>query len=164
MSYFSEFKTVTEIKSAYRKLAMENHPDRGGDTEVMKTINAEYKEALKSVHGQTSEGSDGKAHTYYYNDDVESALMEKINELLSLNMTGVEIALVGLWIWIDGNTKPYKESFKKLKLRWHSKRKMWYFATTKKKTQYKKNFSFDDMKASYGYRTFDKTDDTVAIA
>jgi len=31
-----------EIKKAYRKLSIKNHPDRGGDPEDMKKINAAY--------------------------------------------------------------------------------------------------------------------------
>lgn len=36
-----------EIKEAYRKLAMESHPDRGGDSERMAKINQAYEVALK---------------------------------------------------------------------------------------------------------------------
>lgn len=31
-----------EIKKAYRKLALQHHPDRGGDSEKFKEINAAY--------------------------------------------------------------------------------------------------------------------------
>lgn len=42
MKYFVECKTLDELKKMYRKLALKNHPDRGGDEEVMKKINEEY--------------------------------------------------------------------------------------------------------------------------
>ena len=32
-----------EIRKAYYKMAMQNHPDRGGDTELMKKINLAYE-------------------------------------------------------------------------------------------------------------------------
>jgi len=41
MKYFNS-KTLDELKIEYRHLAKENHPDHGGDTEVMKEINAEF--------------------------------------------------------------------------------------------------------------------------
>ena len=43
MAYFNNsIKTIKELKSAYHKLALKNHPDVGGDIEVMKAINVEY--------------------------------------------------------------------------------------------------------------------------
>jgi hypothetical protein len=41
MKYFTS-KTLDELKAEYRRLAKENHPDLGGDTETMKEINAEF--------------------------------------------------------------------------------------------------------------------------
>lgn len=42
MKYFKNVKTVKELKDTYRKLARTNHPDMGGDVEVMQAINAEF--------------------------------------------------------------------------------------------------------------------------
>ena len=39
--------TVAEIRAAYRRSALKNHPDRGGDQEMMAKINAAYEEALR---------------------------------------------------------------------------------------------------------------------
>lgn len=39
----SEDATPEEIKSAWRKLCAEHHPDRGGDTETMQQINQAYE-------------------------------------------------------------------------------------------------------------------------
>jgi len=38
----SEDASQDEIKKAYRKLAKENHPDKGGDEEVFKKISVAY--------------------------------------------------------------------------------------------------------------------------
>ena len=46
----SSSATWAEIKSAYRKLAMANHPDRGGDPEMFKKVQAAY-ELLEESHG-----------------------------------------------------------------------------------------------------------------
>ena len=40
--YFVSVKSLADLKNQYRTLALANHPDRGGDEEVMKVINAEY--------------------------------------------------------------------------------------------------------------------------
>ena len=42
MAYFKNVKNVEDLKTAYKKLARENHPDMGGDVEVMKAINSEF--------------------------------------------------------------------------------------------------------------------------
>lgn len=34
--------SLNEVKSAYRKLAMQHHPDHGGSVERMREINAAY--------------------------------------------------------------------------------------------------------------------------
>jgi len=46
MKYFNS-KTLDELKAEYRRLAKENHPDLGGDTETMKEINAEFDLAFR---------------------------------------------------------------------------------------------------------------------
>ncbi|MBL9026566.1 MAG: J domain-containing protein [Myxococcales bacterium] len=38
--------TVDEIKRAYRRRALETHPDRGGDAEVFRAVQSAYERAL----------------------------------------------------------------------------------------------------------------------
>lgn len=40
--------SILEVKSAYRKLALKFHPDRGGDQEKMKEINEAYEYIVKN--------------------------------------------------------------------------------------------------------------------
>lgn len=54
MKYFTNCKTVEEAKKLYRRLAMENHPDRGGDLDTMKAINAEYDEFFNTFTARKS--------------------------------------------------------------------------------------------------------------
>lgn len=42
MKYFTNIKTLDDLKKEFRRLAMIHHPDRGGDVETMKEINNEY--------------------------------------------------------------------------------------------------------------------------
>ena len=58
MKYFVNCKSLDELKKEFRRLAMENHPDRGGDAEVMALINAEYEKlfpVLKLAFNRTAE-------------------------------------------------------------------------------------------------------------
>jgi hypothetical protein len=150
MKYFTE-STVAEIKAKYRQLARENHPDLGGDTEVMQEINRQYEAALKACNGQVSKSADGAEHTYKWDEETERKLMEIIDKLLSLKMEGVSIDLIGIWIWITGETKPYKEALGKngLKCTWHATRKCWYWKPYEGK-HWGSNASLEDLAATYG--------------
>jgi hypothetical protein len=43
----SSFASIEEIKNAYRRKAIEHHPDRGGDHMRMVKLNAAYEEAVE---------------------------------------------------------------------------------------------------------------------
>ena len=58
MKYFTNCRTLDELKKEYRRLAMLNHPDRGGDEATMKAINNEYDAvfpAFRMAYNQTAE-------------------------------------------------------------------------------------------------------------
>ena len=169
MTYFTNAYTVGQAKSMYRMLAKENHPDLYGHeaTATMQAINDEYHDLLESLNGSTSVGSDGKQHTYHYSYDVEQAVMDKIAELLALNLVGCEIELIGTWVWVSGDTKPVKDKLGKdgAGLRWHSKRERWYWHGKTYRRRYNKNASFSDIRQMYGSRSFEaETEGAVVLA
>jgi hypothetical protein len=161
--FFDRFTTVQAVKSEYRRLAKIHHPDVGGDTATMQRINAEYHARLASLNGQTVKGDDGKDHTYYYRRETEQAVMDKIAELLKLQMPSVTIELLGTWIWVHGDTRPVKELLKAAGCRWHAKRVMWYWRPQAYRTQYS-GASFDTLRRIYGSQTFEPSDSAVAPA
>lgn len=57
MKYFAGIKNLEELKREYKRLALANHPDRGGDTATMQAINADYDAAfarLKVAYNATA--------------------------------------------------------------------------------------------------------------
>lgn len=153
--YFKGCATATEIKTRYRKLAMEFHPDRpGGDTKIMQDINRQYEAALSGQHGATETGSDGQAHTYYYNAEHEKAVMAKLDELLRMKLPGCEVWLIGKWLWVKGDTRPAKDLLKSAGLRWHNERTAWYWKPYEGQTHYNKRASLDDLADFYGAKEF----------
>jgi len=151
-NYFIDCNTVEETKKLYKELALKNHPDLGGSTAIMQEINAQYEAILKRLDGQTSTDKQGRTHTYKYDREAEYVAMEIIDRLLSLRMQNVNIFLIGTWVWIEGETKPYKEQLKALKCRWHSTRKLWYYTdTTKNKSRRRSSKGFDDIADTYGF-------------
>ncbi len=151
---FKTLRTVKEVKSLYRELAMKHHPDRGGDTATMQEVNRFYHEALKRCDRQQEMGTDGREHTYHYNENVEQSIMDKISEILALRLDGVDVWLVGSWVWLQGNTRPHREALKAIECLWHGQRQMWYWKPYAGKTRYNKNASFGDLAATYGARIF----------
>lgn len=161
--YFSEFSTVDQIKAEYRRLALLYHPDRGGNTATMQEINSQYQEALARCDGQTSEGTDGKAHTYTYSQDIEQAIMDKIAEIIGLKLPNIEIWLIGTWVWIDGDTYPARAELKAAKMKYNGKRKKWYWHNGPKYRRYSKRSSFGDLARKYGASHF-KNEAEKAVA
>ena len=57
MKFFNNIKSFSELKSQYRTLAIQNHPDRGGDVATMQAINNEYDELYKVWYNRLPEAS-----------------------------------------------------------------------------------------------------------
>ena len=146
-SYFEQLQSVEQIKIRYRDLAKKYHPDLGGDEQIMKLINAQYHEALKRCNGQTYD-----ERTYNYKEDVEQELMDKLHELFKF--TRLNISLIGYWIWVTGDTKPFRQALKDVDMTWHPKRKCWYYKPKSWKRTYRSNGSLQDLAQKYGYRNF----------
>ena len=43
MTYFQNLHSLADLKKEYRRLAMQNHPDKGGDTAIMQQVNTEFE-------------------------------------------------------------------------------------------------------------------------
>ena len=158
MNFFKDCQTVEQVKHLYRQLARENHPDLGGDTAKMQEINSQYEQALRSCNGQISTDEEGKKHTYNYNDDIEKDIMRVISELLSLKIDG-DVYLIGVWVWIVGNTKPHKEQLKNLNCRWHAKRAAWYYRAEIFRGYGANKGNLSDIASKYGCQSFKKEDE-----
>jgi len=121
-------QTLEELKAQYRKLAMQHHPDNGGDVEIMKAVNNQYDELfprLKDIH-KTKNGEP------YTSKEETTETADQFKALISelMKMDEIVIEIIGCFVWVTGNTKPYKEKFRELKFQWHSKKLAWYFFPT----------------------------------
>jgi len=62
-----------------------------------------------------------------YNWDNDVVLREALQKII--NFDGVNIEIVGQWIWISGNTFAYKKEFKEAGFKWAKNKCAWYFHT-----------------------------------
>jgi len=155
--YFDGCTTTAGAKGLYRELAFIHHPDVGGTEESMKAVNAEYHSLLESLDGEMVFGTDGKEHVYHYRRDVEQEVMDMVVSLLKLNMSGVEVEIIGTWVWVQGDTKPHKEELKEMGCRWHSRRVAWYWRRFTYRRRYS-GMSFNEMRRAFGSRTFEEAE------
>lgn len=155
MTYFTNCQTLDELKKVYKHLAQKHHPDVGGDTATMQAINAEYEERFEAIkrrqNEQAAEDTTGKTHA-----TTESAgdFITIIDHLL--RMGGIEVELIGRWLWISGDTKPHKEALKACGCRWSSQKKRWswHYAEDGVKWHRSSGKSMDQLRSKYGSTTF----------
>jgi len=94
INHFQNINTLEELKSAYRKLAKQYHPDINKAPEalqIMKEINTEYEylaQQLKNERGYTE--------TKQQANDFISI----IDQLLKYN--NIEVEIIGTWLWVRG--------------------------------------------------------------
>lgn len=144
--YFTNINTLEELKKECKRLALTNHPDRGGNVEVMKAINAEYDEIfakVKDIH------KNAKGETYTKeNTETPDMFKDIIDQLIKMN--GVEIEIIGCFIWLSGNTKEHKDQLKALGFKWHSNKKLWYKSPEGYRRKTRKNMSMDEIRNAFG--------------
>ncbi len=143
MQYFSNCKTIEEVKAQYKQLAKQYHPDLGGDTATMQAINREYTYAcarLANGAGLSDEQADNEIKL----SELYREAIEKI-----IYLPGIIIEIVGHWIWVTGNTKPVKDNLKDAHFIFAPKKCAWYFRADEYKTRGGKK-SLDEIRQKYG--------------
>jgi outer membrane receptor for ferrienterochelin and colicin len=171
-AFFSPNMTVGEVKSRFKNLLSEYHPDKHAGAEftfyndLTRQLIEQYHAALKAADGQVSTGDDGKEHTYKYYYNVEQAVIDKLEVLLSFRFPDhVKIWLVGVWIWIEGTRREdvkVREQLKSVGCRWHSERLKWYWRQQQYRSR-KSDLSFDSLKAVYGAQEIERQEGQSAL-
>ncbi len=157
MGYFNQVKNLEELRKQYKDLLKQHHPDNGGDVAIMQAINAEYDklfQALKDKH-RDSMAADGD-ETATKQSDFDFAADEKLREVLQaiIGFTGITIDLIGSWIWLDGNTYPYREALKAIGFRWNGKRKKWSWHSGEYHKHGNSQLTYEEIQNLYGSTKF----------
>ena len=156
--YFKNVESLEELRRQYRDLLKKFHPDNvNGSTEATQEINAEYDKLFKllkdrheskanNTAGSASKQSDYNANMYDWEND--KALREVLQKII--NFDGIEIEIVGQWIWVSGNTYSYKNELKEIGFKWASQKKMWHWHTDSFRKKSHKTLSMEDIRNYYG--------------
>lgn len=164
--------TIDTVKAEFRKLCLQYHPDKGGDSKSFRELQAEYQEISKrAINGETF---DAKKDSPEFFADFED-FYNSVNEICKTALNNTkdiaikydwEISLVGVYIHFNNVTKEQKEELKeackfdymgdkynkprKVWASWHKKHNCWVLDG--RLTQYKvfSRKSSEEIKATYG--------------
>ena len=167
MKYFNNVNTLEKLRKQYKELLKKYHPDNPtGSTEATQEINSEYDQLFKILKDRhekhTSESKTEKtdSNNMKYDFSEDAKLREVLQKII--NFEGINIEIIGCWIWVDGNTYQYKDTLKSLGFKWASQKKKWYFHTEAFRKKSHKTLSMDDIRDLYG-STEVKTQETKKL-
>lgn len=151
----AEQVTIEVIKAAYKVAAKTFHPDvNPAGSEMMVMVNLANETLMKE-----SLPFDLKfANSTNYGQAISDALNSIIN------CQGIDIEVCGSWVWVSGDTKPYRQIFKDNGFKWSGPKKKWYYRPNYAKRRFKgKLASMDEIRNKYGSESV-KTKTTRQIA
>lgn len=140
---------IEDAKHQYHELVLKYHPDRGGSEEAMRQVNAEW-DYLRKHNYNIHRSQNGSVYTNEREDvpdEVTQRFAKIINALICLE--GVTIEICGSFIWLSGDTKPWRELLKGLGFKWSGKKRMWYLAPKRKGVR-NNNWSMEKIRARHG--------------
>ena len=128
MKWFQEIKDLNELRKLYRKLVVKHHPDNGGSEDAIKEINAEYDILFKQFKSSYENSESYKNTTEKQRQSYDSVKDKMLREMIVklCRYPGLVVEICGVWIWVSGNTKAYKDELKSLGLHYASSKKCWY--------------------------------------
>lgn len=156
--YLEEIKnaaTLAELKATYKTWCLQLHPDLNPDkdtTEDMKALNNAYEEHFKLLKTREM-NKDKKDREKFSFDEAPEDLINIINTLIKFK--GLKIDIVGNWLWLSGNTYPYKEQIKGLRFHWSKNKKKWFWNGSDSVRRPFKKMTYKDITAKYGCMTLE---------
>ena len=151
LKFFKECKNLEDVKKTYRQLCFKYHPDifKGDNGETMKAINNEYEVAFKMFKGiHADENADDETQN---NAETPEMFKDIVNGLI--HCYGVQIDIVGSWVWLTGNTFEHKDIIKNLGFKWASRKKAWYWHSENDGCHSHSKMTLDEIKNKYGCQT-----------
>lgn len=150
MKWFTNVRTVEELRKQYRQLMKKHHPDVGGNTEDAKEINNEYDTLFAALSRQEAqERPQGKREKDTTEDKAaeDKAIRAVLDALAGID---ADVEIIGSWVWVTRNSYAYKELLKSLNFHFASKKKAWYFHPDEYRRRSKREVTLDEIRTKYG--------------
>lgn len=151
--FFKNVKTVAELRKEYVRLLKINHPDNGGSKETCQEINAEYDYLL----GRLPKDNTGKTASNSAEAKKDFQIDKEIRDILNkiIRFDGLNIEIVGSWIWVDGDSYQWKEQLKEIGFQWSRARKKWHYTPYESKWHKGGKEDFETLRNKYGSTTIE---------
>ena len=152
MKWFKDISTLEELRKRYKQLVIKYHPDNGGQEEALKEINSEYDLLFKKLKSGYENSENYKNATDRQKQTYDSVKDRMLREMIIklCRYPGLIIELCGVWIYVFGTTKTYKDELKALGLHYASKKKCWYIHFDDYVKHGKKQASMSYIRNKYG--------------
>lgn len=133
---------IDQLKKEYYKLAKKYHPDAGGTKEQFQALEAEYKKHFTSLLKGSKLSQDQQKNEI----ELDDALRAAANALAGIE--GINIELAGKWLWVSGNTYPFRAQLKSAGFLFASAKKMWFYKGTE--SSGRGNMDIEEIRNKYG--------------
>lgn len=150
MGFFTA-SDLNELKSQYRKMAFQYHPDMGGNAKMFSEMKAEYESLFRKFKDIAYEADPehNKKWDFVNSDELDDGYMRIID--LLVHLANIDIELCGGWLWLTGDTKSVKEQLKACGCHWAPKKKMWYWRPSDYSCRYNRHVhSMEYIRGKYG--------------
>lgn len=151
-----EAHTMDALKSAYRAAALKYHPDRNPHgLEMMKLVNAAMDLLATQFNAWTLYGFEADEKPV---DEALMAIFDKIKHCV-----GIKAEVCGTWLWINGNTRAYKDIFKSAGMKWSQNKVAWYWHPEGYRKRSRRTYNMDTIRTMWGSTEMD-TEPLTAMA
>ena len=105
---------------------------------------------MKNSHESSANNKEEK--TSYHNMKYDFAEDEKLREILNkvIHFSDIVIEIIGNWIWISGNTYPYRKELKEIGFKFAGQKKMWYWHSEAFQKKSNRKLTINDIRDYYG--------------
>ena len=162
MKWFTNVRTVEELRKQYRQLMKKHHPDVGGNTEDAKQINAEYERLFAILSRQEAqERPQGEQDTAEDKAAEDKAIRAVLDALAGID---ADVEIIGSWVWATRGSYPYRELLKSLNFHYASKKKAWYFHSDEYHRRSKREVTLEQIREKYGSQKVNNHRERKAVA